>query len=110
MPALRDLFLQAGFESPTFKVAAAPGYMMDFGVVHVASRLLDFETKELLKDNSRFRLPDPMETGDRFEGDIPISVGRPGKYWLKLDLVAELVCCFESVGSEPILIEVNVTP
>ncbi len=197
MPALRQLFLDAGFEGPTFKVAAAPGYMlnydewlqckageppssmtnaiaqfqrnsgifffqkgpvlddsrqekglahdlqcqttrldlevgksqnvyvevgntgaarwlnkndMHFGVVHIASRLLDFETRDLLQDNSRFRLPDEMEPGDRFEGEIPISVNRPGKYWLKLDLVSERVCWFESLGSEPILIEVTAAP
>ena len=81
-----------------------------FGIINVASRLLDFESRELLKDNTRFRFPTEMEPGDRFEGDIPIFVDRPGRYWLKLDLVAELVCWFESVGSEPILIEVNVTP
>ncbi|MBT6767960.1 MAG: hypothetical protein HOA81_03085 [Opitutales bacterium] len=51
-----------------------------------------------------------MEPGDRFEGDIPIFVDRPGRYWLKIDLVAELVGWFESIGSEPILIEVNIVP
>ena len=83
---------------------------MHLGVVHVASRLLDFESQELIKDNTRFRFPSEMEPGDRFEGDIPIFVDRPGRYWLKIDLVAELVGWFESIGSEPILIEVNIVP
>jgi SAM-dependent methyltransferase len=196
MEALKPLFNAAGFDGPTFKVAASPGYMLNhdewlqckegeapssmttalkqfqqnsgifyfqkgailndsrqteglkhdlqcepkrldlkvgeirnihidvgnigesrwlnenettFGIINVASRLLDFESRELLKDNTRFRFPTEMEPGERFEGDIPIFVDRPGRYWLKLDLVAELVCWFESVGSEAILIEVNVT-
>jgi hypothetical protein len=83
---------------------------MHLGVVHVASRLLDFESQELIKDNTRFRFSSEMEPGDRFEGDIPIFVDRPGRYWLKIDLVAELVGWFESIGSKPILIEVNIVP
>lgn len=81
---------------------------MHFGVVHVATRLLDYDSRELLADNSRFRMPREMEPGDRFEGEVPVSVKRTGRYWLKLDLVAERVCWFESLGSTPILIEVEV--
>ncbi len=197
MEALRDAFMDAGFESPIFKVAATPEYSLDFeewlqcregqappsmmdaiknfqrnsgvfffqkgpilsdsrqgeglshnlscddrprkmtvgkpqpfavsvrntgsarwlnqneqhfGVVHIASRLLDFETRELVIDNSRFRIPEQIEPGEAFEGEIPIAPKKPGRYWLKLDLVAERVCWFESLGSEPIWIEVDVEP
>lgn len=78
------------------------------GVVHLASRLLDYDSRELLADNSRFRIPKEMEPGDHFAGEIPIAVKRKGHYWLKLDLVSEEVCWFESLGSQPVLIEVKV--
>ncbi len=79
------------------------------GVVHIASRLFDYDSMELVCDNTRFRIPHEMEPGDQFEGDIPLSAKRPGRYWLKLDLVSETVCWFESLGSKPALVEVNVS-
>ena len=195
MAELRERFMAVGFESPRFKVAAAPGFAMDYeewqlcregspsrstitslsqfqrnsgvfifqkglalldsrqleglsheieceskrlrlkvgkptpisvtvknagearwlhkndghvGVVHIATRLLDRDTRDLIADNSRFRMPKEMEPGDTFTGEVPITVKRPGKFWLKLDLVSESVCWFESFGSKPILIEADV--
>jgi len=197
MPALRTLFCDAGFEDPTFKVAANPDYAMSFeewesckegdtprstrkaiaefqqnsgvfyfqkgkplndsrqaeglahelevsvkslafkagqpqsvqvsfrntgenrwldknerhiGVVHFASRVLDYETREILIDNSRFRIPSEMEPGDRFSGEVsvPMAWTQPGRYWLKFDLVSEGICWFESVGSNPIIVEITV--
>ena len=197
MPAMRALFLEAGFEGPSFKVAAAPGYMLnydewlqckagqapasmttaimqfqqnmgvfyfqkgairgdsrqprglahnlkcsplelvlkahqpqqvtvhvtnvgdnrwlhtndrDYGVVRIGTRLLDFETRELVLDHNRFALGRDMAPGDEFAGDIPIGVAEPGRYWLKIDLVSEFVCWFEQLGSTPVLLEVNVEP
>lgn len=79
------------------------------GVVHLASRLLDYESKEVISDNSRYRIPHEMEPGDSFEGDIPLAVDRPGRFWLKVDLVSEAVCWFESLGSKPVLLDVTVS-
>lgn len=79
------------------------------GVMNIASRLLDYESKEVLKDNTRFPIPKELEPGERFEADVPLNVDEPGKFWLKLDMVSELVCWLEDFGSKPVLIEVDVS-
>lgn len=80
------------------------------GVVHFASRVLDYETKEILIDNSRFRIPHEMEPGDQFSGEVsvPMAWPKPGRYWLKFDLVSEGICWFESIGSKPVAVEITV--
>ncbi len=80
------------------------------GTVNLASRILDYSSKEILADNSRFRIPKEMEPGDRFTGEIsiPLSISIPGIYWLKFDLVSEEVCWFETLGSKAVLVEVKV--
>ncbi len=80
------------------------------GVVHFASRVLHYETKEILIDNSRFRIPGEMEPGDSFSGEVsvPIAWNQPGRYWLKFDLVSEGVCWFESLGSKATLVEIEI--
>ncbi len=80
------------------------------GVVNFASRVLDYHSKEIVIDNSRFRIPNEMEPGDSFSGEIsvPIAISEPGRYWLKFDLVSEEVCWFESLGSKPTIVEITV--
>ena len=79
------------------------------GVMNIASRLLDYGSKEILKDNTRFPIPVELEPGDEFEADVPLHVDTPGKYWLKLDIVSERVCWLEDLGSEPLWIEAEVS-
>lgn len=79
------------------------------GVMNIASRLLDYNSKEILKDNTRFPIPVELEPGEGFEADVPLHVDQPGKFWLKLDIVSERVCWLEDLGSEPLLIEAEVS-
>ena len=79
------------------------------GVMNIASRLLDYDSQEVLKDNTRFPIPRELEPGERFEADVPLAVDKPGKFWLKLDMVSERVCWLEDLGSKPVLIEVDVS-
>ena len=79
------------------------------GVINIASRLLDYGSKEILKDNTRFPIPLELEPGDDFEADVPLHVDTPGKYWLKLDIVSERVCWLEEFGSKPVWIEAEVS-
>ena len=78
------------------------------GVMNIASRLLDYNSKEILKDNTRLPIPVELEPEEGFEADVPLHVDQPGKFWLKLDVVSERVCWLEDLGSEPLLIEAEV--
>ena len=80
------------------------------GTVNFASRILDYNSKDILADNRRFRIPNEMEPGDHFSGEIsvPLSISQPRTYWLKFDLVSEKVCWFETLGSKAVLVEIKV--
>ena len=57
------------------------------GTVNFVSRILDYNSKDILVDNSRFRIPNKIEPGDHF---------------------TEEVCWFETLDSKAVLVEIKV--
>jgi uncharacterized protein YqfB (UPF0267 family) len=55
--------------------------------VNFASRVLDYNSKDILADNSLFRIPNEIESGDHFSKEV---------------------CWFETLDSKAVLVEIKV--
>ena len=82
--------------------------LKSIGVVNLGAHLCDAAGALINLDFSRSSLPQDVAPGETFNQTIPLSFDRPGRYRVALDLVAEHVCWFESVGSQPLWITVEV--
>jgi len=80
------------------------------GFVQLGCQLLDHDKKVIDRDYRRFLLTGDIEPGSSCSQEIEIETPpKPGKYFLKFDLVDEQICWFEEVGSDPALLEIDVT-
>jgi hypothetical protein len=79
-----------------------------FGIVRLASHLYDGSGNLIAVDHSRHDLPAPVLPGQTIALDIEVPLPGPGSYRMAFDLVAEGVTWFETVGSKPVEITVEV--
>lgn len=79
-----------------------------FGEVSLGSHLCDSEGKRLKLDFGRSRSARDIEPGETLSWPIELRFEQPGSYQVELDLVAEFITWFETVGSVPVRIKVQV--
>jgi len=77
------------------------------GVVTIGTHLFDQDGQLLALDFTRHPFEQAVLPGDVAEREITLTFPEPGGYRLAIDLVAEGICWFETVGSTPV--EFNIT-
>lgn len=78
------------------------------GEVKLGAHLYNDEGKLLNLDFGRSRAPADVEPGETLSWSIELRFEEPGSYQVELDLVAELITWFETAGSAPVRIAVQV--
>ncbi len=78
------------------------------GIVRVGTHLYDEKDQLIDYDFTRNDIPARVEPGDTFVANIGVRFDSPGRYKLAVDMVSELICWFETVGSIPRLVAINV--
>ena len=87
-----------------------------FGKVNLGALLYDGQRRLLERDYTRFALPAAGPNGSvdpgaeiSLEVDLPVP-SQPGEYVIELDLVAEGVAWFSTLGSQTVATHLTVTP
>jgi ubiquinone/menaquinone biosynthesis C-methylase UbiE len=80
----------------------------NIGIVKVGAHLYDSQQQMLELDFYRSNLPAAVAPGTEITHTITPVFTQKGSYILGLDLVAEGVCWFENVGSQPVYVKVVV--
>ena len=71
--------------------------------------LLDRDRNIINRDFARRVLPKPLNAGERLKLDFQVPpLQHPGEYWLKFDMVCEGLEWFESCGSPPAYMRLQV--
>lgn len=83
--------------------------LKDIGVVNVGTHLYDDALNLISLGYSRHAFQGGAEPGQMVSMEINLKVNRPGNFVLAIDMVSELVCWFESVGSKPLMIPLQIT-
>jgi SAM-dependent methyltransferase len=78
------------------------------GEVKLGAHLYTAEGKLLNLDFGRSCAPRDVEPGEQLSWSIELCFEEPGSYQVDLDLVAELITWFETMGSAPVRIAVRV--
>jgi SAM-dependent methyltransferase len=78
------------------------------GEVKLGGHLYNAEGKLLNLDFGRSRAPRDVEPGENLSWSIELRFEERGSYMVELDLVAELITWFETAGSAPVRIAVQV--
>lgn len=79
--------------------------------VHLGSRWLAGNGRDVVADDGRAVLPYDLHPGDEAELQLTITApGQPGEYVLEIDLVQEGVAWFGERGSPPVRVRVRVEP
>ena len=82
----------------------------DIGHVRLGVQLLDADNRLAVRDYHRVALPHAVAPGETvtlsFQCPVPAE---PGRYGMKLDMVAEGVTWFETAGSTPASVPIEVT-
>jgi hypothetical protein len=78
------------------------------GEVKLGAHLYTAEGEILSLDFARSRAPRDIEPGENLSWSIEMCFEEPGSYQVELDLVAELITWFETAGSTPVRIAVQV--
>lgn len=81
----------------------------DMGVVKVGAHLYDSQQRLLELDFFRHTLETDIAPKEEVSLTIEPIFAEPGDYYLAIDLVSEQVCWFENVGSQPVMIRVQVS-
>ena len=79
------------------------------GTVAIGIQELDLETREIKAERGRVGLEKDALSGEILKMRIPINLKEIGRHQLRIDLVSEHVCWFHERGSEPIILDVDVT-
>jgi SAM-dependent methyltransferase len=82
--------------------------IQDIGVVKLGVHLYDENNKLLNLDFARSLFDTEIHPGDTITTALDVQFDKPGTYNLALDLVAEQICWFENVGSQPVRVKVSV--
>lgn len=80
-----------------------------FGIVRLAVHLFDDRGQLVDLDFSRYGLPKSVEPGERLTMSVTLPSLPAGRYGVVLDLVVEGVTWFETVGSTPVRLNVEIT-
>lgn len=78
------------------------------GEVKLGAHLYTANGELLNLDFGRSRAPRDIEPGENLSWSIELCFEEPGSYQVELDLVAELITWFETAGSAPVRITVQV--
>ena len=85
------------------------GHLPRFGIVMPALKIFDEVGQQISETHGEPALPRAVVPGEVISMKIaPVAPTPPGKYILKVDLVAEHVAWFEQQGSTPLLFHFNV--
>lgn len=78
------------------------------GEVKLGAHLYDSKGIQLNRDFGRSSAARDVEPGETLRWSIELRFEEPGSYWVELDLVAEFITWFETAGSAPVRIDVQV--
>ena len=80
----------------------------DIGVVKLGMHLYDSNRNLIDLDFVRSLLDEDVSPGQRITKRVSVTLPNKGIYYLGVDLVSELVCWFENMGSELQFVKVTV--
>jgi hypothetical protein len=80
------------------------------GIVTLGSQLSDEDGKIICADCPRSPLPEAIAPGGSAAVTCTPGVFPPGQYVLTIDLVSELVCWFQEIGTQPARVRVTILP
>lgn len=108
IPANQTLVLKLGMEN-SGDSRWLNRSLKDLGTVFIGAHLYQEKGNLLDYDYARWRLNQSYCSGQNGEQELRLKFKRRGNFRLVIDLVSEQVCWFESRGSQPVSIQVNVT-
>ncbi len=87
----------------------------DIGVVFIGTHLSDSFGNHMhggvgQGELSRHRIKDSVISGALLEQDIKMRFDETGTFRISIDLVAEQICWFKDLGSQPLELSINVVP